>query len=207
MIWSHDERRGRSSEITAEYLARHPRSFNVWLRDGRRVRIRPIVADDRSEIAWAVARMSPPSRYLRFHRVVEELSEAELRYLADVDQERHVAWGAIALDEPGRPGVGAARFVRDATDRTLAELALGVVDDYQGVGLGRILLQTLLLSAVEAGVERMVAYVLPENEPGLRLLDSLGAISVREAAGTIRMEIPVTNGRRTLRLSGEMPRP
>ena len=70
----------RDSEraITGEYLAHHPRSFDVRLRDGRRARIRPLVVGDRAEIARALGRMSSQSRYFRFHRVVERLTDAEL---------------------------------------------------------------------------------------------------------------------------------
>jgi len=193
-----------SGNITGEYLAAHPRAFNVLLRHGRHARIRPIVAADREALAQAFNRLSPRSRYLRFHRQVSELSGAELAALAAVDQDTHVAWGAVAIDEPGRPGVGAARFLRLPDDPTTAEVHVAVVDDWQGMGLGRILLQTVLLAAVEAGVERLVAKILPDNEPAIRMFCALGAETVEQVDGSLRLVIPVTNSRRMLRLSDSM---
>jgi len=190
-----------SANITGEYLAAHPRAFNVQLRHGRRARVRPIVAADREALAQAFRRLSPRSRYLRFHRNVSELSDAELAGLAAVDQDRHVAWGAVAIDEPGRPGIGAARLLRLPDDPATAEVHVAVVDDWQGMGLGRILLQTVLLAAVEAGVERLVAKILPDNQPAIRMFCALGAESVEQVDGTVRLVIPVTNERRMLRLS------
>jgi len=193
--------RGRA--VTAEYLAVHPHSFDVRLRDGRWVRIRPIVAADRDRIARGLMRMSPETRYRRFHRAIDRLSERELEYLADVDQERHVAWGVISLGEPGRPGVAAARFVRDASSPTEAEFAIAIVDDYQGVGLGRLLLETLLLSAADAGLHRLVGYVLPDNAAALALFRSLGSGDPTPVDDTLRVEIPIETESRMLRMSGE----
>jgi RimJ/RimL family protein N-acetyltransferase len=196
---------GRSSRpITAEYLAHHPRAFDVRLRDGRRVRIRPLVPGDREEIARALDRMSSQSLYFRFHRVVKRLSDAELQYLADVDQERHVAWGAIALDEPARPGIGVARFVRDADDPSRAQVAIGIIDAYHRAGLGRVLLQTLLVTAAQVGVQTLVADVLSANVAALRLFQAAGAELDADCAEVCRVEIPVTGARRTYRWSKQI---
>lgn len=197
----HPDGEGSSRPITAEYLAHHPRAFDVRLRDGRRVRIRPLVPEDRAEIARALDRMSSRSLYFRFHRVVERLSDAELQYLADVDQERHVAWGAIALDDPGRPGIGVARFVRDADDPSRAQVAIAIIDDYHRAGLGRVLLQTLLVTAAQVGVQTLVAEVLPDNIAALRLFRSVGAELTPDCADTCRLEIPVRSERRAHRSS------
>jgi RimJ/RimL family protein N-acetyltransferase len=200
----HGDSERSSRPITAEYLAHHPRAFDVRLRDGRRARIRPLVPEDRAEIARALDRMSSRSLYFRFHRVVERLSDAELQYLADVDQERHVAWGAIALDEPGRPGIGVARFVREADDPGRAEVAIGIIDDYQRAGLGRVLLQTLLVTAAQTGVQTLVAEVLPANIAALRLFRAVGAELAPGCTEICRLEIPVTGARRRYRWSRQI---
>ncbi len=197
-----EERRGLT--ITAEYRVRHPRSFDICLRDGRVVRIRPIVTSDKAAMERALERMSAQSRYYRFHTDLARLTEDQLRYLTDVDQLNHVAWSVFSLDEPGRPGVATVRFVRDRANPAEAELAITIVDDFQGVGLGRILIDTILLSAFECGVERLVAYVVPENEIAQRLFRSVGGVSIEIEAGMLRMEIPVTTERRRYRHSGEV---
>jgi RimJ/RimL family protein N-acetyltransferase len=203
----HRDSERSSGAITAEYLAQHPRSFDVKLKDGRRVRIRPLVPQDRPAIAAGLDRMSDRSRYYRFHRAVDHLTDAELDQLADVDQHRHVAWGAVAVDEPGRPGVGVARFVREADNPMRAEVAIGIVDDYHGAGLGRILLQTLMVTAAEVGVETLVAEVLPDNFAAVRLFKAEGAELIGGCEGACRLEIPVSSTRRTYRWSTQIALP
>lgn len=175
-----------------------PPAFRLRLGDGRRVLIRPISAADAPRVAAGLARMSERSRYLRFGRPVEALSERHLRYLTDVDQWQHVAWGALALDEPGSPGVAVARFVRLSDDPRTAEVAVTVIDEYQHAGLGRALLDTVLLAALEGGVTRLLAFVLPENEAALGLFTAVGGRITGEDEGMLVTEIPVPPVNRTL---------
>lgn len=178
-----------------------PGAFEARLRDGRRVRIRPIGPDDRHRLIAGLRRMSPRSRYLRFHRFVTDLTEPELSHLTEADQRGHVAWGAVALDEPGEPGVAAARYVRNPDDPTQAEFSIAVVDDYQGVGLGRLLLETLIADAVVKGVERLFAPVLHENHVALGLFVQLGGRLRRLPNGETLVEIAVTTERRQWKTS------
>lgn len=166
-------------------------SFDVVLRNGRRVRIRPLTRDDRPHFVRGLARMSPRSRYLRFHAPVNGLTENQLAYLTEVDYVNHMAWVAVALDEPGEPGVAVARYIRAADDSTRAEAAVTVVDDYQGVGLGSMLMETLILTALNNGIDRLIGYILPENEAALGLFRRLGSRKPRLESGLMVAEIPV----------------
>lgn len=175
-------------------------AFPGVLRDGRRVRIRPISPGDKGRIVEALLNLSTRSRYLRFHEHRSSLTDSELRYLTELDYRRHVGWGALAADEPGQPGVGVARFIRDP-DGGAAEFAITVVDDWQGVGLGNLLLQTLMVSAAEYGVDRLVGHVLPENEAALRMFRRAGARTIGRRDDALEIEIPVTSDVRGPRAS------
>lgn len=179
-------------------------AFRALLNDGRLVRVRPIVPADRGRLAGGFARLSARSRYLRFHAPVVELSEQKLDYLTDVDFREHVAWVALSLHEPGMPGVGVARFVRDRLQTGHAEFAITVLDDWQGIGLGALLLRTLLASAAERGIERLVAPVLAENEAALRLIERLGGYGARVEDDVVEMVLPV---RRRFTTSARFLRP
>lgn len=87
-----------------------------------------------------------------------------LRHLTDVAPGRHVA---LVAEQDGAP-VGIVRWVRE--DETTAEIALEVVDAAHGRGVGRALLAAARASAVEAGIERLVAYVTADNRPVHRWL-------------------------------------
>jgi RimJ/RimL family protein N-acetyltransferase len=113
----------------------------VVLRDGSAVLIRPVRPVDAPLVADGFARLSARSRQLRFLTPKKELSPAELRYFTDVDHHDHEALGA--LDHPGGRGVGIARYVRDADDPQAAEIAVTIIDDWQGRGLGTELVARL----------------------------------------------------------------
>jgi hypothetical protein len=61
------------------------------LHDGRKVQIRPIRADDAEWLRASHARLSPESRYRRFLGAKPALSEADARYLVEIDGADNVA--------------------------------------------------------------------------------------------------------------------
>jgi GNAT superfamily N-acetyltransferase len=120
-----------------------------------------------------------------------------------------VAWVAVAITEPGQPIVGAARYVRDPAAGTSAGASVAVASRLRGQGLGRLLLETLMLVALESGVVRLVARVQEENAAGVRLLRGLGAKVTQRGSGFLEYELPVGWGERTLASSSgfRAPRP
>lgn len=179
-------------------------AFHTTLPDGGRVRIRPVTPADKGRIAAALERMTARTRFLRFGSERQQLSLAELRYLTELDYDTHVAWGAIAVDEPGQPGVAVARFVRNPDQPSEAEFAITIVDAWQGRGLGRVMMQTLMLSAAERDVETLVGYVLPENRDALHLFTSLGGQTCVFDDEMVVVEIPVGRARRRAHQSGKV---
>lgn len=139
-------------------------SILVVLRDGTTAELRPITPDDRALLKEGLRQMSEESRFARFGSGIASLRDAELRYLTDVDQIRHVAWGAVIDEEPA--GVG--RYILgDGPD---AEIAIAVVDRFQRRGLGRILFDALVASARASGVIGLSFSIEPWNRRVLRML-------------------------------------
>jgi RimJ/RimL family protein N-acetyltransferase len=159
----------------------------VTLRDGSKVLIRPVRSTDAPLLADGFARLSPQSRQLRFLTGKEELSRAELRYLTDVDHHDHEALGAVSQAD-GR-GVGVARYIRDAEDPQAAEIAITVIDDWQGRGLGTELLTRLSGRARSEGIHRFTALVAADNRAMAGLLRNLSASLVARGPGTVEYEI------------------
>lgn len=142
---------------------------------GNAALIRPVAPDDRDRLREALARTSPRTRAARFGRVRSAFTEDELDYFTRVDQCDHVAWCAVAGWIPGEPGIGSARFIRDPEHPDTAEMAVTVLDEYHGMGVGSALLAVLYTIALERGIRWLVGQVLADNHAVLRRLRRLGA--------------------------------
>jgi len=162
----------------------------VTLNDGTRALVRPIRPEDKEKLLEGLERLSPRSRYLRFMRPVRDLTERELAFLTEVDYHDHYAWAAVALDLPDQPALGIARYVRDPCDPVVAEAAVAVVDEFQGRGLGKILLHLLARTAMSHGITRFRAWVLPENRRVTEPLRRRGA-DLHYQDGLVQVDVPL----------------
>jgi RimJ/RimL family protein N-acetyltransferase len=143
------------------------------LRDGSEVVIRPIEADDFDRLREVWGGMSAESRRRRFlSSSTAEATDADLRYLVDVDHRRHEAM--LALDPDGH-ALGVARYVRTPGDPESAEVAVVVVDAWHRRGLGTALLDRLTERARENGIRRYNAIVSKDNDVVLGALERAGA--------------------------------
>lgn len=164
----------------------------VSLRDGTEVVLRMVRPDDKELLRAGFARLSPQARYLRFHGVKTELSEAELRYLTEVDGVHHVAIGAARIVDGAEEGVAIARLVELAGEPGVAEAAITVLDEYQGRGLGTLLFQRIVAAARERAVERIRCLVLGSNQPMQDLLRQVAPdTEVKVEAGVATIDIPL----------------
>ena len=143
------------------------------LSDGRSLQFGAVNKASRPLIERAVAELTPLTSYRRFFTVRYRLSDAELDALTDLDGVDRYAVGASIRDAAGVRGVGVARFVRDRERSHVADLALLVVDAFQGLGVGRTLLARVAAAALARGIDTFRGMVLVENAPMLRLLRAL----------------------------------
>src|SRR5215831_10424299 len=162
----------------------------VKLRDGSKVLIRQVQPADAALLADGFARLSGKSRQMRFLARKDRLSAAELRYFTDLDHRDHEALGA--LDQADGRGVGVARYVRDAKDPRTAEIAVTIVDEWQGRGLGAELLTRLADRARTEGICRFTALVAEDNRAMAGLLRNMSASLVGRSLGTVEYEITLT---------------
>jgi GNAT superfamily N-acetyltransferase len=166
-------------------------SRTTELRDGTSVLLRQIRPQDRARLAEGLRRLSPASRYLRFHAAIDRLSDAQLDYLTDVDHHDHEAIVALDLDRPERPGIGVARYIREPFEPEVAEAAITVADEYHGQGAGTLLLGALAGRARAAGITVFRNYVLDGNLGMLEVFDHLGAERQLETDGLWRVDLDV----------------
>jgi len=163
-------------------------SASETLRDGRRLEIRALRPNDRAGLAAAVARSSDQSLYRRFFSLKRSFSESEVEYFLNVDFINHVALVAV-VDEDGRPAIaGGARYIVEQPG--MAEIAFAVVDEYQGQGIGAALMRHLAAIAVSAGLKELIAEVLPDNMPMLKVFEKSGfPRSVKHEAQVVHVSL------------------
>src|SRR4051812_22291264 len=169
-----------------------PAGEEVKLPDGSIVIVRPVDASDKELFLAGFDRLGEESRYRRFLGFKKRLTESDLEFFTELDHHDHEAIGA--LDATTGDGVGVARMVRLPDDPNAAEASVAVVDDWQGRGLGRALLERLAKRAAEEGVERFRASLLTSNRAMIRLFDRPGCMRVHRGGGEVAeidVELPV----------------
>jgi GNAT superfamily N-acetyltransferase len=189
--------------MTAQLLPLQPRSepargsVPVRLPGGRLVELRPLGHGERDPLLTVFEGMSATSRARRYLTGIVRLPSTMLGPLTAVDGHRHVAWLA-SLD--GRP-VGIARCVHVAPG--VAEVAVEVVDDHHGLGIGSALVDAVTTVAAARGVDRVRASLTPDNEPSRRLVTRLGVRlqvvdGLLEGEGRLRLLDPARVDRRAV---------
>lgn len=127
------------------------------LTDGSVCHLRPITPDDQGLLQQFHSQLSAETIYYRYFAPYPQLSERDVHRFTHVDYDERVAIVATVAGE--LVGVGRYDKINDAD----AEVAFTIRDDYQGRGLGSVLLEHLAQAARERGIHRFIAETLPQN--------------------------------------------
>jgi acetyl coenzyme A synthetase (ADP forming)-like protein len=158
-------------------------SRDVLLLDGSTARVRPLEPKDADEVIALNARLSPRSVRLRYFSPHPQLSGPELARLLRNDGHDHLALGA----ERSGHLVGVCQYDR-APGSDTAEVAFVVEDDFQGLGIGTLLLEYLANEGRRYGIRRFRADVAFENNQMLKVFRGAGfAQSSRLEGGEVRL--------------------
>jgi GNAT superfamily N-acetyltransferase len=130
----------------------------VVLVGGQRISLRLLEPADGELIRAFYWRLSPETVYRRFMAPVVPPADALIQRLTDVDHCDREA--LVALDARGIAGI--ARYAASG-DRTVHDIAVVVADDWQGHGLGRLLMTRLAHIARARGISSFHATLLGEN--------------------------------------------
>jgi GNAT superfamily N-acetyltransferase len=150
------------------------------------VHIRELGPGDGDVVDVVFAGLSPRSRYLRFQGPVSELSAATRRSLTALDGRTHVALAAFTQDRP----VGIVRII-DLGERR-GELAVEVVDGWQGCGVGTRLLQAARDRAAGMGYRELVGEMLVVNAAAYAALRRVFRVTrVRRDGSELTISMPI----------------
>ncbi|MFN2295304.1 MAG: bifunctional acetate--CoA ligase family protein/GNAT family N-acetyltransferase [Candidatus Promineifilaceae bacterium] len=153
-------------------------------REGIEFVIRPIRPEDEPLMADFQARLSEESVYMRYFRAFElsdRVAHERLTRLCHVDYDRTIAL-VITWQNPdtAEPEIVAAGRLTRMPDPQEAEFAILVRDDFQGKGLGTVLLTRLLQVGRDEGIDRVIAYMLATNLGMIKVCKKLGFRFERE---------------------------
>jgi RimJ/RimL family protein N-acetyltransferase len=148
------------------------------LQDGTPAMIWPLLPTDAETLRDVFRRLSPGSRRHRFLQVLDQLDDPMIRLLVDsVDGVHHIAVLLIVLPPEGEEElIGVAHLVQDPADPATADIAVTVVDDWQGRGAGTALVSALMQRR-PAAVTQLRTLVAADNRASLALLARAGRVS------------------------------
>jgi acetate---CoA ligase (ADP-forming) len=164
------------------------READVALRDGSTVHVRPIRPDDEANLLALLRALSLEVRTFRFFSAGVDLAAAAA---ADSRVDYRQTFGIVATTGTAGRIVGHASYVKIDSDR--AEIAFTIAEEFQGRGLGAILLAHLAEAAAENGISRFIAVVLPANYRMLGLFRESGfPVEMQADPNQITVELPTS---------------
>jgi GNAT superfamily N-acetyltransferase len=142
----------------------NPRTYAVddVLRDGSLIHIRAITPEDKDLLFAHFSGLSQNSRYTRFFGAKRTLSRDELAGFTELDFDNQVGLTATMNDGDKVRFIGVGRYFR-MQDRTRAEVAFAVLDEYQGRGIATLLFEHLRRIANASGILEFIAEVMASN--------------------------------------------
>ena len=143
------------------------------LADGTDVVIRPIRPEDVWLVQDFVKNLSEESRYFRFMKSVQQLSESLLVRFTQIDYSREMALIATKTVDDKEIELGVTRYAINP-DGDSCEFSLVVADSMHGTGLAQKLMTALMDIARDKGLVRIEGEVLKNNANMLKLMKRLG---------------------------------
>jgi len=161
------------------------------LRNGRRVEIRALRPDDRADLLEAIGRTGAESLFRRFFVLKRAFTEKEIEFFLNIDFIAHVALVAVVEQEGRSMLVGGGRYM--VVQPGKAEVAFAIVDQYQGQGIGARLMHHLAEIARIRGIRELIAEVLPDNIPMLKVFEQSGFdLSTKREPGVVHVALQLT---------------
>ncbi|MDP3674786.1 MAG: N-acetyltransferase [Novosphingobium sp.] len=179
--------------------------IHTTLGDGTSVCIRSIRATDEARMREGIEQLSAQSRYLRFFSVQPMPSDAVIERLVGADGHHHIAWGAIATDDRDHPAIGAVHAIRDGPDGNSAEFSVGIVDEYHGLGLARMLIAVLLVNCRQENIASLDVQILSENKAAGNLVRYLGAKRCKAEFSVTEYTLDIATALAKLRCEDAVP--
>ncbi|GGP60556.1 protein lysine acetyltransferase [Shewanella algicola] len=164
------------------------------LKNGLTVMLRPILPEDEPKHLEFDNSLSDEDRYKRYFGMRSRMTHEEMAVLTQIDYAREMAFIATTTTTKGEElTLGAVRASIDP-DNTEAEFAMAVRSDYQGIGLGKLLLEKLITYYKNNNTLYLTGFTMFENRNMASLAKSLGfTVSFDMEEHLIKMHMDLEN--------------
>lgn len=156
------------------------RELNIRLEDGTPLCVRSLRPSDCDAVAAAFRGLSPEALYFRFWSRFREVNPRLIEQICSPDQKDHAGWAVLHETREDIPCVAGASLWRLKDDPQAGEVSFTVADEFQGRGLGTLLLAVLWEHALTLGIRRVVGHVLRDNLAMRAWWSALGATETVE---------------------------
>lgn len=160
--------------ITGE-VGEYPEHLEAYrtTRSGLKIFIRPVKISDEPLLKEFFYDLSDESLYRRFMSMRKDMPHDRLQHFVVIDYTKEMVILAVLKEEEKETVIGMGQYTPD--EKTLqVEAAIVVKDEYQRQGVGREIVQYLVLVGKRRGLSGVRASVLMENKPMMRLLEKSG---------------------------------
>lgn len=173
--------------------------FDVVLRDGSTMHIRPIRPDDKEAMLAFFHTLSDESKYFRFFTIPRP-EDLDLKYLTEIDYYDHFA----LVGELEGKIVAVARYIRNPENPHKAEVGFTIADHLQGKGVGTRLLELLAAIAREHGISCFEGQTLASNHKMMAVfLNSGFDVERRISGGVLQVSLSIAETEKYERLTAE----
>ena len=162
------------------------------LEDGTEVILRPIRPEDEGLIVRFHAKLSEKSIFQRYFHLLsfdQRIAHDRLVKVCFADYDREIALVAERCDPEGQLEILAVGRLRKEHLVNDAELAVLIVDEYQGRGLGTEISRCLIEIARTEKLDRVIVDVLGQNRQMLDVCRGLGFHLTHEGGGVVHGEL------------------
>ena len=151
---------------------------------GESIIIRPAKPVDERRIQEHFYNLDKDDIYSRFFQARSRFVRDDLESMFHIDYIKNLTLLAVVGEFGFGKVVAVGEYLLDPP-RNMAEIAFSVSKEWQGKGLGKIILRKLSEAARENGISGLVAYTLPRNQGMLKLFKGLPYKTTTEYDGEV----------------------
>jgi acyl-CoA hydrolase/GNAT superfamily N-acetyltransferase len=140
--------------------------------DGEKITIRPVKPTDERIIQEHFYSLDHDDVISRFFHDKTRFGRDEMEGVSQIDYVNALTILAVRGDFGFEQVVGVGEYMLDPA-KNLAEIAFSIHKDFQGKGLGKILMRKLSRAARENGITGLIAYTSPGNQAMISLFNAL----------------------------------